>query len=209
MTPAGPEMLSNQRSGAGRREGQLVELETVLEGCRQGDELAWEALVRRFQARVFGVCYHYLRDREEARDVAQEAFVRIYRRLETFEGSETFVPWMMRVARNCSIDRLRHLKARPALDGAPVDERTVDPDSGPGPEALAVTGERHHVLYKALDLMSEINREMILLKEIQGLKQREIADLLSIPLGTVKARSNRARLELARCIVELDPSYGA
>jgi len=89
-------MLSSQRSGAGQREGQLVELETLLESCRQGDELAWEGLVRRFQARVFGVCYHYLHDREEARDVAQETFVRIYRRLETFEGSETFVPWRPR-----------------------------------------------------------------------------------------------------------------
>ena len=186
-----------------------MELETLLERCRQGDELAWEALVRRFQARVFGVVYHYLRDREEARDVAQETFVRIYRRLETFEGSETFVPWMLRVARNCSIDRIRHLKARPGLDGSPVDERTVDPDSGPGPESIAMADERQRVLYQALDLMTAINREMILLKEIQGLKQREIADLLSIPLGTVKARSNRARVELARCILELDPSYGA
>ena len=72
-----------------------------------------------------------------------------------------------------------------------------------------MAGERSHLVYRALDQMTEINREMILLKEIQGLKQREIADLLSIPLGTVKARSNRARVELARCIVEIDPSYGA
>ena len=63
-------------------------------------------------------------------------------------------------------------------------------------------------MYRALDRLSEINREMILLKEIQGLKQREIADMLSIPVGTVKARSNRARVELAREILALNPAYG-
>ena len=72
-----------------------------------------------------------------------------------------------------------------------------------------MVNERQRLLYRALDLMSAVNREMILLKDIQGLRQREIADLLSVPLGTVKTRSSRARVELARCILELDPSYGA
>jgi len=186
-----------------------VELETLLERCRTGDELAWEALVRRFQGKVFALAYHYLRNREEARDVAQETFIRIYKSLDGFQDSERFLPWMVRIARNCSIDRLRRLKSRPPLGGDELDEQMVGPHPGAGPEAVAMAGERSHLVYRALDQMTEINREMILLKEIQGLKQREIADLLSIPLGTVKARSNRARVELARCIVEIDPSYGA
>lgn len=186
-----------------------MELETLLERCRAGDELAWEALVRRFQGKVFALAYHYLRNREEARDVAQETFIRIYKSLHGFQDSERFLPWMVRIARNCSIDRVRRLKVRPPLGGDELDEQTVGPHPGAGPEATAMAGERSHLVYQALDQMTEINREMILLKEIQGLKQREIADMLSIPLGTVKARSNRARVELARCIVELDPSYGA
>jgi RNA polymerase sigma-70 factor (ECF subfamily) len=186
-----------------------LELDTLLDRCRRGDELAWEALVRRLQGRVFGVACHYLRDREEARDVAQEAFVRIYRNLDRFEADGNFIAWALRITRNCAIDRVRHLGARPALDDAEVDEQRVASDTQAAPDVDAMLNERQRLLYRALDLMSAVNREMILLKDIQGLKQREIAEMLSLPLGTVKTRSMRARVELARCILELDPSYGA
>lgn len=165
--------------------------------------------MRRCQGRVFALAYHYLRDREEARDAAQETFIRIYQGLEAFEGGERFMAWMVRVARNCCIDRLRRRKARPQLDGPPLNERGDARHPGPGPEATAIARDRRRLVYRALDRMTDINREMILLKEIQGLQQQEIADMLAIPLGTVKARSNRARLELARRILEIDPSYGA
>lgn len=192
-----------------RWKGQQLELETLLERCRQGDELAWEALVRQFQARVFGLAYHYLRDREEARDVAQEAFIRIYRNLDRFEVGGNFAAWSLRITRNCAIDRLRHLKSRPPLDDAQVDEQVILAGTHAAPDTEAMGNERRRLLYRALDLMSAINREIILLKDIQGLQQQEIAAMLSLPLGTVKTRSSRARVELARRILELDPSYGA
>ncbi len=185
-----------------------METEILLQRCRRGDELAWEALVRRYQGRIFALAYHYLRDREEARDVAQETFVRIYRGLESFEASGSFTAWAVRVARNCALDRIRHLKAR--LAPTPLDDETeARVECGQAPDEPAQESERRDLIERALDRMTAINREMILLKEIQGLKQQEIADLLSIPLGTVKARTNRARLELARWVLDLDPSYGA
>ena len=165
--------------------------------------------MRQFQARAFGLAYHYLHDREEARDVAQEAFVRIYRNLDRFESGGNFAAWALRITRNCAIDRLRHLKARPPLDDAQVDEQLLASETGSAPDVDAMAGERRRLVYRALDRMSAVNREMILLKDIQGLKQREIANLLSVPLGTVKTRSSHARVELARRILELDPSYGA
>jgi RNA polymerase sigma-70 factor (ECF subfamily) len=186
-----------------------LDLESLLQRCRAGDELAWEGLVRRFQGRVFGLAYHYLRDREEAQDVAQEAFIRIYNHLDRFEEGGNFVAWALRITRNCAIDRVRHLGARPALGEAQVEEMQLPSQEQPAPDVDAIVNERQRLLYRALDLMSAVNREMILLKDIQGLRQQEIADLLSLPLGTVKTRSMRARLELARRIVELDPSYGA
>ena len=186
-----------------------MELEALLERCRAGDEVAWEALVRRFQSRVFGLTYHYLRDREEAREVAQETFIRVYRGLSGFDGSGSFLAWMTRIARNCAFDRLRRLQRLPAYAGVEVAENSGGADAAAAPDAIAEEHERYRQLYLALDHMTAINREMILLKEIQGLKQREIADLLSIPLGTVKARSNRARIELATRMLELDPSFGA
>lgn len=184
-----------------------MDLESLLERCRRGDDLAWEALVRRYQGRVFALAYHYLGEREEAREAAQETFVRVYRGLDSFEGTG-FVAWIVSIARNCCIDRVRHRRARPALDGEPLDEELAGADAAPGPEKASLARERKELLYAALDRMTEINREMILLKEIQGLKQVEIAEVLSLPLGTVKTRSHRARLELARCILELDPSFG-
>ena len=92
-----------------------MELETLVEQCRAGDEAAWEALVRRTQGRVFGLCFHYMRDREEAREVAQETFIRIYRGLGSFDGSGSFLAWSVRIARNCCLDRLRKRKITPTF----------------------------------------------------------------------------------------------
>lgn len=177
-----------------------------MQRCRQGDALAWESLVRRFQSRVYGVAFHYLRDADEARDLAQEVFVRIYQRLDTFTG-EAFVPWMLRLARNRCIDRLRRVKARPPATDLPADEETPLPDPGPSPEDAWLSDQRKRLVYRAMERLSEQNREIILLKEIQGLNLKEIAELLGVPVGTVKSRSNRARIELARQVVSLDPSY--
>lgn len=185
-----------------------MDLDTLLERCRQGDDLAWEQLVRRYQGRVYALSFHYLGNREDARDAAQETFVRVYRGLHSFQGG-AFASWLISVTRNCCIDRLRHLEARPRLDGAPIEEDGAGADPTPGPERITLASERHNLLYRALERMSAINREMIVLKEIQGLKQAEIAEILSLPLGTVKTRSHRARLELARRILDLDPEFGA
>ena len=187
----------------------MADLATLVDRCRRGDDLAWEAFVRRFQARIYGLAFHYLRDPEEARDVAQEIFVQIYRKLDTFRENENPVPWMLRVGRNLCIDRLRRIKARPPSADIPAEEATELTATGPSPEESAETEVRRRLVYRALDGMSDRNREMILLKEIQGLKLDEIAKLLKEPLGTIKSRSNRARVELAARVRALDPSYGA
>ncbi|NIM02365.1 MAG: sigma-70 family RNA polymerase sigma factor [Acidobacteria bacterium] len=187
----------------------MVDVTTLIARCRRGDALAWEALVRKYQGRVLGLARHYMRDPEEARDVAQDIFIRVYERLDSFQGGERFVPWMLSLARNCCIDRLRRIKVRTPERAVPVEEDPQIPAEGPSVEQQAATGERAEMLYAALDEMSETNREMILLKEIQGLKLEEIATMLSVPVGTVKSRSNRARSELARRIRILDPSYGS
>jgi len=187
---------------------EASEIAALVRRCRQGDALAWEALVRRFQSRIYGLAYHLVRDREEARDLAQEVFVRVWEGLARCRDDDAFVPWMLRVARNCCIDRLRRLGARPRATQA-VDPEHHDRCDGRGdPHAALETETDRKLIYRALDSLSTTSREMILLKEIQGLKLVEIADMLAIPLGTVKSRSGRARVELARAVVALDPSYG-
>lgn len=177
----------------------MIDLDTLLVRCRRGDALAWEELVRRFQGRVFGLALAYLRDREEARDAAQEVFVRVYRHLGDTHDAGTFVPWLLTLARHGCIDRLRSLGVR-ASQG-PID---VDPLSdAPTPEDAAIEDARRALLYRALDTLSDANREIVLLKDIHQMKLEEIGSLLRLPLGTIKSRSSRARTELAKAVRSL------
>lgn len=180
---------------------------TLLDRCRRGDDLAWEALVRAHQAAVYAVTLHYLRDPEEARDVSQDVFLRLYERLASFAGGDTFKAWLLQMARNASIDRLRRIKARPPASDVPLEEASLA--SGEDPEESALGHARERLLRRAVTELGEKNREVLLLKEILGLKLEEVAQLLKLPVGTVKSRSNRARLELATVLLRLDPSLDA
>lgn len=181
---------------------------TLVERCRQGDDLAWEALVRRWQGRVYGLAWHYLGNAEDARDAAQEAFVRVYRQLGSFDG-DRFQAWLLRITRNLCLDQLRRRKTRPPLEELrAADEDDAAPtDAAPSPEQAWLSGVRRRVVHEALRRLNGPNREVILLKDIQGLKLGEIAGMLGLPIGTVKSRAHRARLELARHVIAIDPSY--
>ena len=144
----------------------------------------------------------------QARDAAQEIFILVYRNLSKFDGG-AFEPWVLLLARNRCIDRLRRIKARPPSQGVAIEDEPPIPDETPGPDESWVTESKKRLVHKAIGKLSEKNREIILLKEIQGMELAEIAEMLGLPLGTVKSRSNRARLELARHVRSLDPSYGA
>jgi RNA polymerase sigma-70 factor (ECF subfamily) len=192
------------------QERSLTDITTLVERCRRGDELAWEALVRRYESRVYSVALHYTREAEEARDIAQDLFVRIYRNLGSFNNApEDFLPWVLTMTRNACIDRLRRRKVRPSTPAVPVEEGPGIPDPALDPEQALMVDSRRRLVHRALAQLSDVNREIIVLKEIQGLEVRQIAEMLGVPIGTVKSRSTRARIELARTVLALDPSYGA
>jgi RNA polymerase sigma-70 factor (ECF subfamily) len=111
---------------------------------------------------------------------------------------------MIRVARNVCLDRLRARKARPPASDVPADEMVDLAATTAQPDEAYTAGSRRRLFYRALCKLTLISREMILLKEIQGLQIEEIARMLRIPPGTVKSRSNRARLELARNVLSLE-----
>ncbi|MBU1702337.1 MAG: sigma-70 family RNA polymerase sigma factor [Candidatus Eisenbacteria bacterium] len=180
-----------------------MDITTLVGQCRKGDALAWELLVTRFQGRIYGLAYHYIGNAEEARDLAQDIFIRIYNRLDSCTNEKTFVPWMLRVARNMCIDRLRRRKARPPMSGVPVDEMTHLQADTLDPAEEFQLSSRKKLVHTALRKLSEINREIIVLKEIQGLSLEEISKMLKLPIGTVKSRSNRARIQLARQVLEM------
>ena len=181
----------------------MTDLDILLSRCRRGDALAWEALVRRYQARIFGFALHYLRDDEEAKDVAQDIFVKMYQHLGSVRDGRTYLPWMLRLARNCCIDRIRSRKAR-AHDFVTTSDHAVECASmDASPEESLLEDARRALLYRALETLTTANREIVLLKDIEQLKLEEISTRLGLPLGTVKSRSSRARSELANAVRSL------
>ncbi len=180
-----------------------MELTELLRRCRERDPLAWEVLVRQYQSRVYGIACAYVGDKDEARDVAQDTFLKIYTNLNRCRDAERFPAWMTRIARNVCLDHLRRRKARPPLHDFPAESMVGLSDPRPGPEELWQDDGRKRLVHRALQRLSEISREIILLREMQGLSMKEVASMLGIPMGTVKSRSNRARLELGQAVVEL------
>lgn len=180
-----------------------IDLPDLVDRCRAGDPLAWEAFVRQFQGRLYSVACSYVATREEARDVAQEVFVRLYEKRRLWPPAADFLPWMFRTARNLCIDHLRRTKARPS--GVDLSEEVLQalPASGRDPEGLTAAASARAIVWRGLRRLTAISREIIVLRDIQGLSLEEVAAVLKIPTGTIKSRSNRARLELARVLTEL------
>jgi RNA polymerase sigma-70 factor, ECF subfamily len=179
-----------------------MEIGDLLDRCRAGDELAWEALVRLFQGRVHGLALLYLHDRDEALDCAQDVFVRVYRHLEDCREADGFPAWLLRITRNAAIDRQRRRRVRPTGRSVPLEEAAFVADPGPGPADELRTNRRRDRVRHALERLGSLNREIVILKEIQGLSFESVAGMLGIPVGTAKSRSNRARLELARMLAD-------
>ncbi len=180
-----------------------MNLPEILHRCRSGDELAWETLVRAYQGRIYALALGYVGNAEEARDLAQEAFVRIYRSLPSCRDPQRFLPWAIRIARNVCVDHIRRRAARPPMLEVPLEAEQSLASEDPNPEEHAIARSRRALVYRALRMLSALSREMIILREIQGLPHEEISSLLRIPVGTVKSRANRARLELAKAVLTL------
>jgi RNA polymerase sigma-70 factor (ECF subfamily) len=144
-----------------------------------------------------------MRDDEDARDTAQEIFIKMYRHLNEFRDGHAFLPWMLRLARNCCIDRIRSRQARPQDQTAAT--KAVDHASrDASPEESLLEDARRALFYRALATLTATSREIVLLKDIQEMRISEISTRLGLPLGTVKSRSNRARSELAKAVRSLE-----
>jgi RNA polymerase sigma-70 factor, ECF subfamily len=168
-----------------------------------GDVAAFEALVRRYNARLFRVARAIVQDDDEAEDVVQEAYVRAWTKLEQFEGRSSFATWLTRIAVHEALAR----KARRAREAARGGASVVDDvrDAGPGPQELATRREAARLLERAIDDLPEPYRVVYVLREVQGLSGAETADALELTEGAVKVRLHRARAALRRAL-EARPS---
>jgi RNA polymerase sigma-70 factor (ECF subfamily) len=190
----GPPTPSNSRTPAEGDEAELIRR------CQAGDVAAFEPLVERYRGRVWRLAHQVLRDREEALDCTQEAFVRAYQSISRFRGQSAFYTWLFRITLNVATDRHRARGARARAFGAervPEEEweRTA-PDPAEGPDAAALGAERRERIQRALDSLPVKARTIIMLSDIEGLSYREIAQVLDCPIGTVMSRLHNARRRL-------------
>ncbi len=171
--------------------------------------MAWEAFVRQLQGRMFALAYSYAGDREDARDLAQDIFVRLYEARSQWPAGDEFLPWLFRVARNRSVDL--PAPAERAAAGRRPSTRPRLPTSRtprPAPRRRPSTSDRRSLLHAALRGLSAINREIVVLRDVHGLPIQQVASILGIPLGTVKSRASRARVELTERVLALSRGRG-
>jgi RNA polymerase sigma-70 factor, ECF subfamily len=200
--------ISRPREGWGRimgaeRERNLDADAILVERCLNGHDEAWEELVRTHTRRVYAICYRFTGRDSEAQDLTQDVFMRIFRSLGSFRSGEgSFSVWMTRLTRNLLIDHYRRTKAQRMTesleDQLPVlEEKSL---TGSRTDAMLVGREASELLQRALSKLSPELREAIILRDLEEMEYREIAQALNVPEGTVKSRLNRGRSELARLL---------
>ncbi|MEE2635695.1 MAG: sigma-70 family RNA polymerase sigma factor [Acidobacteriota bacterium] len=179
-------------------------IERLIERCLQGDQQAWDQIVTRYWRRVFNITYKFVGRHDQAEDLTQDIFLKIFRVLATFDRRANFQTWLISVSRNLCIDHYRSVRKERELVDRSVDAADVSPMSKE-PDALTVLehGDRRLMLRDALAHLPDTLQSAVVLRDIQELSYREIADRLSLPEGTVKSRINRGRHELARQIRRL------
>lgn len=211
LEPDGANRLSRQiadgiwgvRGGRNLVQRALDPEYSLVARCLNGDDAAWEQLVRLHTRHVYALCYRFTGSGAESQDLTQEVFLRVFRTLKTFRSAEgSFATWLARVTRNLLIDhyrRTRHDRATDSIeDQLPTLEQQGAGDTRPD-HALAGR-EASEILQAALQKLSPDLREAVILRDLQEMEYREIAEVLGIPEGTVKSRINRGRAELGRLL---------
>ena len=175
----------------------------LVERCLRGEDAAWEDLVKIHSSRVYGLCYRFTNSSAAAQDLSQEVFLRVFKSLSQFRaGKGAFVVWLNRLTRNLLIDHYRKSKVDRATDSLderlPVLEETAAISART--DGLLAGREAGQLLQHALSKLSPELRETVILRDLEEMEYREIAEILNVPEGTVKSRLNRGRAELARTL---------
>ena len=179
-------------------------IDDLIERCLGGDQQAWEEIVRRHWRKVFNVAYKFVGRHDEAEDLTQDIFLKIFKALHTFDRRANFRTWLVSISRNLCIDHYRSVRKERETIARDVDASLLAPVS----RDRSPYGEMEHTdlrqwIRRALAELPATLREAVVLRDLQEFSYQEIADRLALPEGTVKSRINRGRLELARQLVRL------
>ncbi|MFO0938602.1 MAG: sigma-70 family RNA polymerase sigma factor [Gemmataceae bacterium] len=177
----------------------------LIAACQAGRTDEFGELVRRYQDRLYHSVLRMLDSPDDAADVVQDSFINAYQSLNSFKGDSEFFTWLFRIAFNAAISFRRKKRATVSLDGNRAGEpipHPADESSGSQPDERLQKFEDEVILQRALNRLSEDHRSAIVLKDIEGMKYEEMAEVLGIAVGTVRSRLNRARLELRQLLME-------
>ena len=174
-------------------------LEATVERCREGDEDAWSALVSTTLRPIYRLCASYAPSAAEAEELTQEVYFKLWENLHRYRPGSNFMAWAWRVARNLLIDA--HRRSRRERSAAWLDPEIIDRlPASDDPHEHTVHRQRLRLIATAMRQLPEELATLILMRDFSGLSYQEIAEGLDLPLGTVKSRLNRARLELATAV---------
>jgi RNA polymerase sigma-70 factor (ECF subfamily) len=179
---------------AGKDDVQLVA------SCLSEEQGAWDELYTRYRRKVFNIAYQFVGKFDEAEDLTQEIFIKVFRALERFDAEGNFQQWLIRISKNHSIDhyRRRRKDREMLLEGSLQLDMT--PSKTRNPYRALELNERAAMFKRALTRLPPILRTCLTLRELEGLSYQEIASKLDVPEGTVKSRINRARSEMNRLV---------
>lgn len=176
----------------------------LIRDAQAGDLEAFNALVLRYQDSVYSVTFRIMGDASSADDGTQEAFINAFRRLDTYRGGN-FRAWLLRVATNTCYDILRYHKRRPStaiedLPGGETDDGPPLPDNARTPEEAFQQTELSNAIQECINALSDDQRVVIVMSDIEGYNYQDIADAIETQLGTVKSRLSRARSNMRKCL---------
>jgi RNA polymerase sigma-70 factor (ECF subfamily) len=172
--------------------------DSLIEQCLAGDQVAWEQIVRQNWRKVFNVAYKFVGKHDEAEDLTQDIFLKIFKALRTFDRRANFQTWIISISRNLCIDHYRSVRKERQTIARDVDSSDLQPATPErGPYAQAEHQDLRAQLRVALQALPVTLRTAVVLRDLQELSYQEIADRLGLPEGTVKSRINRGRIELA------------
>ena len=172
--------------------------DSLIEQCLAGDQVAWEQIVRQNWRKVFNVAYKFVGKHDEAEDLTQDIFLKIFKALKTFDRRANFQTWIISISRNLCIDHYRSVRKERQTIARDVDSTDLQPATlERGPYAQAEHQDLRAQLRQALETLPITLRTAVVLRDLQELSYQEIADRLGLPEGTVKSRINRGRIELA------------
>jgi RNA polymerase sigma-70 factor (ECF subfamily) len=176
-----------------------VDLNEIVRECLEGRQGAWETLMNTYAKRVFNMAYQFCGNREEAEDLTQDIFLKLHHSLSKFDFQKNFTAWLLTLSKNYLIDEYRRTKwERTQRDE--FDERVLAQSALSGPEDNLARKETQALIWEGLNRLSSEMRMAVILRDLQGRSYEEMAEILDLPLGTVKSRVNRARLALAEVL---------